>query len=120
MQPAHKKIVENWLVKHPDVRLATDGDCGCKDDIEAIRKYDSFWKNTDFHPYYAVGDFNDDGQEDFAVAVIEKHPRKFLTVLIFNGPFKLPKIRSRLLFVKRCLCFARQYFITQTNPNRID
>jgi hypothetical protein len=41
-----------------------------------------------YQPYYAVGDFNRDGQEDFAVALInqEKRSRRF-AIAIFNGPF---------------------------------
>lgn len=41
-----------------------------------------------YQPYYAVGNFNCDGQENFAVALINqgKRSRRF-AIAIFNGPF---------------------------------
>jgi len=71
------------------LRAALDEDCGqCADDIASERK----GRGSDYHPYYAVGDFNGDGKQDFAVAVIEQKVEgemltpKFI-VAVFNGPF---------------------------------
>src|SRR4051812_46149015 len=51
-----------------NLRVARDEDCGqCADDIARESKA----RGSDYHPYYAVGDFNGDGKQDFAVALIE-------------------------------------------------
>jgi hypothetical protein len=51
--------------------------------------YGGRWKPVpDYHPYAVTGDFNGDGNIDFAVAVVRTNaPRKF-TILVFNGPIK--------------------------------
>lgn len=42
----------------------------------------------DYHPFAATGDFNDDGVEDFAVALIDaKASTDNFTLVVFNGPF---------------------------------
>ncbi len=41
--------------------------------LAAIRKED----NKNYQPYYAVGDFNGDGKQDFAVALVKKRPSKW-------------------------------------------
>ncbi len=54
-----------------------------EDGLAAMRKE----KGRNCHPYYAVGDFNGDGKEDFAVALINKHKRKSkFAIAVFNGP----------------------------------
>ncbi|MBA3256255.1 MAG: hypothetical protein H0T64_06355 [Pyrinomonadaceae bacterium] len=52
---------------------------------------------TNYHPYYAVGDFNQDGREDFAVAFVNdrKRQRKF-SFAIFNGPFGKSRVPAYL------------------------
>jgi len=45
-----------------------------------------------FQPYYAVGDINDDGVPDFAVALLDSrraalHPPE-VRIVIFHGPFR--------------------------------
>jgi hypothetical protein len=37
-------------------------------------------------PFYAVGDFNDDGQQDFAVGFVIRDKPKDLALAVFNGP----------------------------------
>ena len=45
-------------------------------------------KGRKYQPYYAVGDFNGDGQEDFAVSLINSKKRRWkFAVAVFNGPF---------------------------------
>jgi hypothetical protein len=40
-----------------------------------------------YHPYYAVGDFNGDRKQDFAIALISNRKRKEpFAIAIFNGP----------------------------------
>ena len=85
----HQKVLQMWLKREPELRVATDDDCGrCADDIASQKKT----SGRDYHPYYAVGDFNGDGREDFAVALIEieesgeRATQKFV-VAVFNAPF---------------------------------
>ena len=82
LRPEHREIVEHWLARRPGLRLATDGDTN-QDGLAQTRKE----KGKNYHPYYAVGDFNGDGKEDFAVAFKKKRKSKLpFTVAIFNGP----------------------------------
>jgi hypothetical protein len=44
-------------------------------------------RGRNYQPYYAVGDFNGDGKEDFAVALINTRKRRWkFAVAVFNGP----------------------------------
>jgi hypothetical protein len=85
----HRIVLEKWLGANKTLRVATDEDCKCKEDIAAMRRgYGGAWKaNPDFHPYYVAGDFNGDGQADFAVVVIRNAANPKREVAIFNGPF---------------------------------
>jgi hypothetical protein len=85
----HQQVLQRWLRREPELRVATDEDCGrCAGDIANQKKL----SGRDYHPYYAVGDFNGDGREDFAVALIEieesgeRAIQKFI-VAVFNAPF---------------------------------
>jgi hypothetical protein len=84
LRPEHGEIVQRWLSSRSDLRLATDADCTNKEGLAATRKE----QGRNYHPYYAVGDFNGDGKEDFAVAFVKTRKSKWpFTVAIFNGPF---------------------------------
>ena len=86
----HKILVESWLRKNPDFRVAIERDCGdCLEEITAIRRgMGGQWKAIpNYHPYYMVGDFNGDGVEDFAFVAVSKNMSKKFKVIIFNGPF---------------------------------
>jgi hypothetical protein len=52
--------------------------------------YGGVWKPVpDYHPYATTGDFNSDGIQDFAVALIDRSKRgKGFVLVVFNGPFK--------------------------------
>lgn len=96
-----KTVIDMWLREHPSYRLATDADCGCDADVRIMRVegYGGRWKPVpDYHPYVASGDFNGDGVEDFAVAVVNrsKKTRKF-TLLVFNGPFSSSEINPAFM-----------------------
>lgn len=83
LRPKHRAIVDEWLKLRPDLRLATDADNTNKDGLAAMRKE----RGRNYHPYYAVGDFNGDGKEDFAVAFVKTRKSKLpFMVSIFNGP----------------------------------
>jgi len=95
VQPAHLQITQKWLGEHPGSRIATERDCGdCSEQIAAIRKgMGGAWKPVPgYQPYYSVGDFNGDGQRDFAVVVAtqDKSPKHFI-LLVFNGPLDASK-----------------------------
>jgi len=98
---AQQKALSFWLARHNNYRLATDADCNCAIDIRQMRDgYDDpRYALPDYHPFTATGDFNDDGIEDFAVALIEaKAGVDNFTLAVFNGPFS--KRREAPAFVK--------------------
>jgi len=86
-----QKVLQSWLAHYPEYRAATDEDCDCADDIKEMKAGSGgVWKPVpDYHPYTATGDFNGDGVEDFAVAVVDRSKQeKNFTLVVFNGPFK--------------------------------
>lgn len=86
-----QRVLQNWLSRHAEYRAARDSDCECADDIAQMRAgAGGAWKPVpDYHPYVATGDFNGDGFEDFAVAVVERsNQEKNFALLVFNGPIK--------------------------------
>jgi len=86
-----QKVLESWLARHREFRLATDEDCDCADDIKQIKAGSGgAWEPVpDYHPYVATGDFNSDGVEDFAVVVLERSKEENnFALVVFNGPFK--------------------------------
>lgn len=81
-----RAVLDQWLKQNPALRVATDADCQCSDEIAEIRKGSGgAWKaNPNYHPYYVSGDFNSDGEQDFAVVLIDSATK--LHLVIFNGP----------------------------------
>lgn len=79
---AHRETIKGWLKRNRGFTLATMADCTVCNRGEAwgAAKGEDFWDNK--HPYYAVGDFNKDGQTD--VAIVSKHG----DLVIFNGPLR--------------------------------
>jgi hypothetical protein len=83
LRPEHKVIVESWLKLRPDLRLATDADNTNKEALASTRN----GRGHNYNPYYVVGDFNGDKQEDFAVALVRKQKSHWPFVFaIYNGP----------------------------------
>ena len=84
LRAQHRAVLQQWLSSKPTLRLATEQDCVNKEGLTATRQENG----QNYQPYYAVGDFNRDGQEDFAVVLINqgKRSRRF-AIAIFNGPF---------------------------------
>jgi hypothetical protein len=80
----HRATLESWLQSKPRLRLAIEKDCLNREGLAASRaEY-----GPDYQPYYSVGDFNRDGQQDFAVALINgQNPSRKFAIAIFNGPF---------------------------------
>jgi hypothetical protein len=103
LHPQHERILYRWLSQKPYLRVATEDDCKCTDDIRETRtRKVGVWKPVpNYTPYYAIGDFNSDGQIDFAVALIDK--TKFtnrFAIAIFNGSFPVRKSYEPALFEK--------------------
>lgn len=84
LQAQHRAVLQQWLRQNPQLSLASEADCANKEGLLATRQ--EYGEN--YQPYYAVGDFNRDGREDFAVALInnQRRARRF-SIGIFNGPF---------------------------------
>ena len=91
LKQQEQKVLEGWLSRHTEYRIAKDEDCECAEDIKQMRAGSGgVWKAVpDYHPYLATGDFNGDGIEDFAVAVVERSKKQSnFALLVFNGPFE--------------------------------
>ena len=84
LSPQHREAVDQWLSSRKlALRVATVADCSNKEGLAITRKE----RGKGYHPYYAVGDFNGDRREDFAIALVNPRKRKErFAVAIFNGP----------------------------------
>lgn len=97
LRAAHRATLETWLQTKPRLKLATEKDCRNIEGLAASRaEY-----GQDYQPYYAVEDFNRDGQQDFAVALIDqqKRARRF-AIAIFNGPFNQKRTNLPAFFTE--------------------
>ena len=84
LTPQHEAVVRQWLETRPWLRLATERDCSNKEGLEATRQE----YGRGYQPYYAAGDFSGDGEEDFAVVLVDRRKRsRRFAVAVFNGPF---------------------------------
>jgi hypothetical protein len=80
----HSTLLEQWLRSRSDLRLAIDADCQCDRDLASLR---SDMSDPSYQPYYASGDFNDDGHSDFAVLTVARADASRRFLVVFNGPF---------------------------------
>jgi hypothetical protein len=90
LNPQQRNVLHSWIIHHKEYRIATDADCQCADAMHSMKANSGAERKEldDFHPYVVTGDFNGDGMEDFAVAVIDGSKRiNNFAVLVFNGPF---------------------------------
>ncbi|MBA3632919.1 MAG: hypothetical protein H0W58_08955 [Acidobacteria bacterium] len=80
----HREVVQQWLASSKlALRVATIADNSNKEGLAITRKE----RGKGYHPYYAVGDFNGDRKQDFAIALINERKRKApFAIAIFNGP----------------------------------
>jgi hypothetical protein len=85
LRPEHRGVLKKWLDKKTYLRPAIEADSS-KDDLEVWRR-----ENKIFFPYYAFGDFNQDGKEDFAVFLKVKNTEDNGAIAIFNAPFENSK-----------------------------
>jgi len=111
IESVHQNAVGVWLNTNPGFRIALESDCRtCEEDIQMIRRgMGGAWKPVpDYTPYYAVGDFNSDGENDFAIVVIKTKPKgQSFKILVFNGPFP-DSSNSKPAFVSEFMDLSRE------------
>ena len=99
----HDRLLRKWLSTRADLRPAGMEDCvdrrldsagkerrdSCERLVQELR---AWTKDAETNPWYAKGDFNGDGAEDFAVVLtdtpLKKGAHKSAIVAVFNGPFR--------------------------------
>lgn len=114
----HKLPLIQYLKKHPYFHVGSDTLCLCDDDLLWFRKLE-----PDFHPYYAVGDINDDGIEDFAVGLLDSRGdqdrQNSLNVVVFHGPFSKSR-KPRGITVIRDYPLVREQEVLSVFKTRIE
>jgi hypothetical protein len=95
----HHATLKQYLERHPYFKIGTDALCSCDDEFVWFRK-----SEPQFQPYYAVGDINDDGIDDFAVGLVDSRKPPdidpLLTVVIFHGPFSKARPSKGLAVIR--------------------
>ena len=83
MSYAQRVPMQKWLKANGFYRLATEArDCSNSEGLSRTREY---WGAL-YYPYYKAGEFNLDGNDDFAVALIDTRKTKDnFDVAIFHG-----------------------------------
>ena len=89
IKAAHRPAVRAFLKAKPYLRVATfaDADEHGKEVLGEVNG-GAYGEGKNSSPFYAVGDFNRDGREDFAIAFVNTRSPKEFPVAIFNGPFR--------------------------------
>ncbi len=88
LRAEHRMVVQAWLAHNKRLRLATEKDVMDRESLRRQRET----SGQSYHPFYAVGDFNSDGQQDFAVTLVSSRRRaKVMALALFNGPFRAGK-----------------------------
>lgn len=94
----HREVLREWLKAKPYLRPAVEefddyifqekDKSNFEDNLKFLR--DTLGENT--YQYYAVGDMNHDGKEDFAVLLVDTRKQEdeidHFALAIFNAPFK--------------------------------
>ena len=87
LRPQHREFVNNFLASPEggmrDYRVAVEKDCSDKEGLQEARGN----VGKSYHPYYALGDFNQDGIQDFAIVFVKKADRASdrFKIVIFEG-----------------------------------
>jgi hypothetical protein len=99
IKPQHQETMRAYFAKHRYYRIAPKSLCNCEEDLSWYLE-----KHPDFHPYYAIGDTNDDGVEDFALGLLDSRNvsdvDSKLTVVVFHGPFHKQKANDGFILFK--------------------
>jgi hypothetical protein len=85
MELSDQQEVRRWLDEHPEQRLANSSDCDCQEEISELRRgVGKAWPaQPSYQPYYTRGDFDGNGQQDFAVLVRTSSGERKAQILIF-------------------------------------
>jgi hypothetical protein len=97
IKDGHRPTLQEWLNSHPRYRPAVDADCCDSNEVVAYSSAEHSENAENPQFYYADGDFNRDGLEDFAIVLIDTidparsvktGPGDWIAALaVFNGPF---------------------------------
>jgi len=83
LTPAEARAVATYLTANPGMRLAGDDDARDSDDARDIAGLYRI-----YHPYFVRGDLDDDGNLDFAAALVERRGgagTSWFTVAVFRS-----------------------------------
>jgi hypothetical protein len=79
LAPQHRAALKKWLAHHDWMRPATSADSFNMPTLMRELRIS--------HQFYATGDFNRDGRQDFAVLLVVKGKQE-MALAVFNGPFR--------------------------------
>lgn len=114
LRPQHEAVLQKWLAHSDNWRVATLEDCNCDAETSEVRKY----QYKDFHPYYAVGDFNNNGSQDFAVVLIHRYRKeRHAALAVFNGPFTTLTRKAPAYFEEGLDLAGTNLFFSGLRPN---
>lgn len=104
IKPAHAEILAAWLKTKPHLKLARPGEFPA----DQLKRFRDWKKNPNAHPYYAAGDFNKDGREDFAVLLNNEKTGKERSLAVFEAGSKAPDFFNQEMFEHFILSFDRE------------
>jgi hypothetical protein len=100
----HRTSLLNFIKMHPHYVVADDAYCKCPKDLNKARFGSKYFDNPspNFHPYYAVGDANDDGREDFVIGLVNREVTapKYMSVVVFHGPFRAARPKRGIVLAE--------------------
>jgi hypothetical protein len=105
--PAEKAAVDDFLRRHPDLRVATESDRQDSggDEGDVRRLYGVY------HAYFVRGDLNDDGILDFVLAFVRRDSSRdtpWFSVVVFTGKTALGGLTfGSGAFIERDITLAR-------------
>ena len=104
----HLQVLNRWLFQYRELTPVRMADCvdvsrdaSGHERVEScerlVTNFRSWSKDPSANPFYARGDFNEDGFEDFSVVLADanvKDSRKAAMVVVFNGPFASREVKE--------------------------
>lgn len=110
----HRVVLQKWLKQRSNFRPATAQDM----DQELLKRIKDMFPKEVERPFYSVGDFNHDGQKDFAIGLINKNSSKTLAIAVFNGPFGRTGASAPAFYNANRFELSDLFFISLDNRNR--